>query len=70
MLVDLVHTNKEGGAQTGAKDRLYKSVQQETQVVPIGKAQGVGAFNGWKLPGFAVKMAKGKDYMIGYRDGK
>lgn len=39
-------------------------------MVPIGRNQGVGAFNGWKLPTFAVKMAKGKDYMIGYRDGK
>ncbi|KAI7387146.1 hypothetical protein KC336_g17603 [Hortaea werneckii] len=25
---------------------------------------GVGAFNGWQMPGFAVSMIKGKDYML------
>ena len=29
-------------------------------VITIGKDGGVGSFNGWNLPGFAVKAAKGK----------
>lgn len=65
---DLVHANKEGGAKNGAKDRFHKSnPNAETQVVPIGRGAGVGAFNGYKLPTFMVKMIKGKDYMIGER---
>ena len=35
------------------------------QFVPIGPTQGVGIAFGWKLPSFAVKMAKSKDFMIG-----
>ncbi|WPG99348.1 Hypothetical protein R9X50_00216200 [Acrodontium crateriforme] len=35
-----------------------------TQLVPVGAKTGVGAFNGWSLPGFAVAMVKGKNYML------
>lgn len=35
------------------------------QFVPIGPTQGVGVAFGWKVPSFAVKMAKAKDFMIG-----
>ena len=28
-------------------------------VVTIGQNGGVGSYNGWNLPGFAVKKAKG-----------
>lgn len=50
------------------KNSTSKPFQQntkETQLVPIGPNGGVGAVFGWKLPGFAVKMIKSKDYMIG-----
>jgi apoptosis-inducing factor 2 len=33
--------------------------------VPIGSTQGVGIAMGWKVPSFAVRMAKAKDFMIG-----
>jgi apoptosis-inducing factor 2 len=38
------------------------------QFVPIGASQGVGIAFGWKLPSFAVKFAKSKDFMIGNLD--
>jgi len=68
-LDDLVHANKEGGAKNGAKDRLYKPSTAETQIVPIGPKGGVGAFNGYKFPSFAVKMIKGKDLWMGQKAG-
>jgi len=49
------------------KDKIFTPDTSETQVVPVGRKGGVGAFNGWKLPGFAISMAKGKDYMIARR---
>lgn len=46
-------------------ERAYKPKDGETQLVPVGPKGGVGAFNGWKMPGFAISMIKGKDYMAG-----
>lgn len=48
---------------SGFKARNYVDKKAETQVVPVGRGKGVGAFNGWKLPSMAVNMIKGKDYM-------
>jgi len=45
-------------------EKTYQYKDSETQVVPVGAKTGVGAFNGWQLPGFAVSMIKGKDYMV------
>jgi NADH dehydrogenase FAD-containing subunit len=42
----------------------YKQWTSETQVVPIGTKQGVGALFGYKLPSWFVWMVKGKTYMI------
>ncbi|KAB8336906.1 hypothetical protein FH972_021213 [Carpinus fangiana] len=47
-----------------SQDKQFTSNLSETQVVPVGKDKGVGAFNGWQLPSFAVSMIKGKDYML------
>lgn len=44
---------------------VYKKVTSDMQFVPIGPTQGVGVAFGWKVPSFAVKMAKAKDFMIG-----
>lgn len=54
---------------TGFKARTYVDKKAETQVVPVGRTRGVGAFNGWQLPSMAVKMIKGKDYMTGMMPG-
>lgn len=45
--------------------KIYKKIQSEMLFVPVGSQQGVGLAFGWKLPSFAIKMAKAKDYMIG-----
>jgi NADH dehydrogenase FAD-containing subunit len=54
---------KTAGLPVGAEKNYHAKVA-ETQVVPIGAKQGVGAFNGWSLPSFMVSFAKGRDYMI------
>lgn len=46
-------------------NNVYKKVTSDMQFVPVGPTQGVGIAFGWKLPSFAVKMAKAKDFMIG-----
>lgn len=51
------------GGKTAEKQYHFKN--PETQVVPVGAKTGVGAFNGWSMPGFAISMVKGKDYMLG-----
>lgn len=45
-------------------EKKYHFKDPETQIVPIGMKTGVGAFNGWSMPGFAISMIKGKDYML------
>ncbi|KAK5719770.1 hypothetical protein LTR17_015141 [Elasticomyces elasticus] len=45
-------------------ERKYVRKDTETQLVPIGPKTGVGAFNGWGMPGFAIAMIKGKDYFL------
>lgn len=45
------------------KDMIYKPNLTETQIVPIGRSKGVGAFRGWRLPSFVVWFIKGRKYM-------
>ena len=45
-------------------EKKYHFKDPETQIVPIGMKTGVGAFNGWSMPGFAISKIKGKDYML------
>jgi len=54
--------NTDAGPRT---KKIYKKIQSEMLFVPVGSQQGVGLAFGWKLPSFAIKMAKAKDYMIG-----
>ncbi|SPN96822.1 uncharacterized protein DNG_00342 [Cephalotrichum gorgonifer] len=51
-------------AKPEGPDRPFTGSTAETQAVPIGPS-GVGAVNGWRLPGFLVWLAKGRNYMIG-----
>jgi NADH dehydrogenase FAD-containing subunit len=55
----------DAGVGSVPAERVYAPKESETQVVPIGPKGGVGAFNGWSMPSFAIKMIKGKDYMAG-----
>ena len=45
-------------------ERKYVRKDSESQLVPIGAKTGVGAFNGWQMPVFAISMIKGKDYLL------
>ncbi|KAF2116927.1 hypothetical protein BDV96DRAFT_573098 [Lophiotrema nucula] len=45
------------------QERHYTADNSESQILPIGPSKGVGAFGGWSLPSFMIKMIKGKDYM-------
>jgi NADH dehydrogenase FAD-containing subunit len=55
----------DAGVGSVPAERVYKPKDSETQLVPVGPKGGVGAFNGWSMPGFAISMIKGKDYMAG-----
>jgi apoptosis-inducing factor 2 len=44
---------------------LYKKIQADMLVVPVGSTQGVGVIMGYKIPSFMVKMIKSKDFMVG-----
>lgn len=46
------------------EDRVFKEDTRETQMVPIGKSQGVGAAMGYQLPSFLVWLFKGRDYWL------
>ncbi|KAI8628439.1 FAD/NAD(P)-binding domain-containing protein [Xylariaceae sp. FL1651] len=50
--------------QTVGEDRVFNEDIRETQLVPIGKSQGVGAAMGYKLPSFLVWLIKGRDYWL------
>lgn len=52
----------EGSKGKGTKD--FKTDTSESQLVPIGRKQGVGAFKGFKMPSRGVTMMKGKDYFL------
>jgi apoptosis-inducing factor 2 len=45
-------------------EKKYHFKDPESQLVPVGMKTGVGAFNGWSMPGFMVSKVKGKDYMV------
>ncbi|KAJ5719803.1 hypothetical protein N7493_007381 [Penicillium malachiteum] len=46
------------------EDRHFKEDTRETQLVPVGRSKGVGAFMGFRQPGFMVWLIKGRDYWL------
>ena len=59
-----------GEAKVGnVAEKKYQRKDAESQLVPVGAKTGVGAFNGWQMPGFAISMIKGKDYMVSQMSG-
>ncbi|EMD01238.1 hypothetical protein BAUCODRAFT_29690 [Baudoinia panamericana UAMH 10762] len=56
---DLLSEAKVGGVPA---EKKYQRKDDETQLVPIGIKTGLGAFNGWSMPGFVISMVKGKHY--------
>lgn len=53
-----------GVSSAPAEDRKFVGDSGETQVVPVGSRGGVGAFKGYALPSFGVRMLKGKDFFL------
>ena len=47
-----------------AQDSEFIEDRRETQLVPIGKSNGVGAMMGYELPSFIVWLIKGRDYWL------
>lgn len=45
-------------------EKKYVFKDAETQIVPVGAKGGVGAFNGFGMPGFVIAKFKGKDYLL------
>jgi NADPH-dependent 2,4-dienoyl-CoA reductase/sulfur reductase-like enzyme len=56
-------TGSEGGPAV-PPEKSYNPDNGETQLVPIGRRTGVGAFMGWKMPGWVIWMIKGRDYWL------
>ncbi|KAH6697554.1 FAD/NAD(P)-binding domain-containing protein [Plectosphaerella plurivora] len=50
-------------------EREFKEDTRETQLVPIGRGGGVGAFMGYQVPSIMVWMIKGRDYWLGMTGG-
>ncbi|KAJ9623145.1 hypothetical protein H2203_006081 [Taxawa tesnikishii (nom. ined.)] len=60
---DLLAAAKDPNGKPTGPDRTFKASTAESQLVPVGRSKGVGAFNGNKLPSIMVYMIKGRDYM-------
>ena len=44
---------------------VYKKIQSDMQIIPLGSAGGVGSLFGWRAPSFMVRMVKARDFMEG-----
>ena len=53
-------------SQEGAKpkQKVFKQITAQTQLVPIGQKGGVGILFGWRIPSFMVWLIKGRGYFI------
>jgi NADH dehydrogenase FAD-containing subunit len=59
---DLIAAHSDPLGKPEGPDREYKTIAEETQLVPIGQTRGLGAWNGLKLPYFMTYQFKVKDY--------
>ena len=55
--------HRQGGGTQGLK--AWKAPPPNTQILSLGRRNGIGAFDGSHLPTFLVKMLKSKDMMVG-----
>ncbi|KAH8597517.1 hypothetical protein B0O99DRAFT_617606 [Bisporella sp. PMI_857] len=46
------------------KEKKYKQIQSDIQLVPIGPNGGVGVLFGWKVPSFFVWLVKSKTFFL------
>jgi NADH dehydrogenase FAD-containing subunit len=59
---DLLAAHSDPEAKPTDLDKQYKTIAEETQLIPIGQTKGLGAFSGFKLPYFMTYHFKVKDY--------
>ncbi|KFY92441.1 hypothetical protein V500_04184, partial [Pseudogymnoascus sp. VKM F-4518 (FW-2643)] len=52
------------------KEKKYKQMEADMQIVPIGPNGGVGVLFGWQIPSFLVKTLKSKTYFLEKAAGK
>lgn len=61
---DLLASHANPDTKPTGKDREFKKTETEMQIVPVGRAKGVGAVFGWRVPSWLVWLIKGRDYMV------
>jgi NADH dehydrogenase FAD-containing subunit len=59
---DLIAAHTDPEARPISPDKQYKTIAEETQLIPVGQSRGLGAFSGFKLPYFMTYHFKVKDY--------
>jgi NADPH-dependent 2,4-dienoyl-CoA reductase/sulfur reductase-like enzyme len=59
---DLLAAHSDLEAKPTGPDKEYKTIAEETQLIPVGQTRGLGAFSGFKLPYFMTYHFKVKDY--------
>ncbi|OBT38733.1 hypothetical protein VE00_11003 [Pseudogymnoascus sp. WSF 3629] len=52
------------------KEKKYKQIEADMQIVPIGLNGGVGVLFGWQVPNFLVRMLKSKTFFLEKAAGK
>lgn len=60
--------NSNGG--NALKEKKYKQMEADLQIVPIGPNGGVGVLFGWQIPSFLVKVLKAKTFLMETAAGK
>ncbi|KAJ5430771.1 hypothetical protein N7491_007787 [Penicillium cf. griseofulvum] len=53
-----------GQYRASGEDRVFIEDDRPSQLVPIGKSNGVGIAMGYRLPSFLVCLMKGRDYWL------
>lgn len=59
---DLLAAHDDPAGKPIGPDRIYKTIAEETQLVPVGQTRGLGAFSGFKLPYSLTYWFKVTDY--------
>ncbi|KFY98647.1 hypothetical protein V500_01586 [Pseudogymnoascus sp. VKM F-4518 (FW-2643)] len=57
-----LHDKSTGG--NALKEKTYKQIEADMQIVPIGPNGGVGVIFGWQIPNFLVRSLKSKTYFM------
>lgn len=64
---DLIKSANEDGLPVGKpilKEKIYKQIEADMQIVPIGPMGGVGVIFGWSVPSWLVWLVKSRTFMM------